>query len=727
MREILPSSIWKPACIKANRIEFEIKEELSKIKVQGKTLRIDEGNQIIYNQKELDVQSFMLYDNERYIRIDGIASEKEDSYLSVSLAQIRLGAINDFYEIPIKPDGKINADMRIYSAFGNPIVQAQSRIDSFSLDNYQYGSIFSKANWKKSIGNVKLETKLVNESDTTLLLFGNYQVDDTISPLSLKLFTQEGFPLDYIYPFVKTQLYGIEGNVKLEQFNINGSLKDLKVAGIGHFEKAGFGVDYFQTEYTFDGAINFDNDKITFPRITLYDKNRNHADFRGVIRHRGLREFDFNLQLDKVQNFLVMNTQKKHNSLFYGEMFMKDGLADITGDLNNLKVQAITSAGPNSHLRLPITYEDNLGRPDFITFVGDELGGGGKVKTGLQGFELNLTAIATEDLQIDLIFDEKVGDIMKGKGEGVITMKVNEDGEFTMFGDYEVKQGEYLFTAQNILNKKFEVRPGGTINWTGDPFRAEMDLEAIYPLNADIKDLIQEEHSVRVPVNVLMHLKGLLLEPEIGLAIELPNLNQQNVSQVASLIKNIQYDEQELNKQVFSLMVFKRFAPTGGFLTGGIASSGVTSSVSELLSNQLNYWLSQVMSDKVSVNVNTSNFQDVNLLVSAKLFNDRVTVERNGSLVGLDASLALGNISLIIKLLPSLKQEENGDDRSRELVLEVFNRETVNITQQENTNKAGIGLFFKKDFDSLKDLFSKPNKPSKPKKKKVQDKKEVGN
>ncbi|MEZ4851930.1 MAG: hypothetical protein R3B93_25655 [Bacteroidia bacterium] len=47
-----------------------------------------------------------------------------------------------------------------------------------------------------------------------------------------------------------------------------------------------------------------------------------------------------------------------------------------------------------------------------------------------------------------------------------------------------------------------------------------------------------------------MHLTGLLLEPEIGLMIELPNINQQNVSQVASYIKNIQYDEQELNKQV---------------------------------------------------------------------------------------------------------------------------------------------------------------------------------
>ncbi|MCB0838705.1 MAG: translocation/assembly module TamB domain-containing protein, partial [Bacteroidetes bacterium] len=709
-----------------SKIEFAIDDSVSKIKVQGETLTVTENNSIIYNQKELDIRNFQLYDDLRYIRIDGVASENPSSKLTVNIGQIRLGIISDFLSLPLQPTGKLNANIYVHEILGNARLEVEnSRIDDFALDEYHYGDISFQGKWEKEIGSISMNASLADTIfyspdsfviDNTLFLSGSYQVNDTVSPLFMQIFShgEKGFPLDYIYPFVKTQLYGIGGFVKLESFNVSGNFQDLNVSGVGNFEDAGFGVDYFQTEYVFDGAIKFNNDQIVFPRITLYDKYQNHADFHGLIRHRGMREFDFNLQLDKVQNFLIMNTRKEHNSLFYGEMYIKEGIADITGDLSKLKVQAIASAGPRSHLRLPVNYEDDLGRPDFISFVDHNLNKKekGTVETGLQGFELNLTAIATEDLQIDLIFDEKVGDIMKGKGDGVITLKVTQDGEFTMFGEYEVKQGEYLFTAQNILNKKFEVKPGGTINWTGDPFGAVLDLEAIYPLNADIKDLIQEDYSVRVPVNVLMHLTGLLLEPEIGLAIELPNINQQNVSQVASYIKNIQYDEQELNKQVFSLMVFKRFAPTGGFLGDGIASagSGVTSSVSELLSNQLNYWLSQVMSDKISVNVNTTNFQDVNLLVSAKLFNDRVTVERDGSLVGTNSSLALGNISLIIKLLPSVAQEENGDDRSRELVLEVFNRETVNISQQNSTNKAGIGLFFKKDFDKLKDLFSKPVK-----------------
>ncbi|MDX2247654.1 MAG: translocation/assembly module TamB domain-containing protein [Bacteroidia bacterium] len=686
------------------KIEASIDPDSSRLVFRGEKLQFNDGHLFVYDQKSLDIRNLMLEDENSYLRLDGLISSDEKSTLKLYLAQLGIDVINDFFPLPYSPTGKINADVELRHILADPEFAGRFKIEEFQMDGFDYGEIFIHSDWKQSVGDLNLRASLLGETDTTLTLLGKYSLTDSVAPIDMNLITQNGFPLDYIYPFVKTQLFGIKGNVELEEFTIKGDFKNLKVNGIGHFEDAGFGVEYFQTRYSFDGKIYFDNDRITFPRITLYDPERNHADFHGVIRHRGLREFDFDLQLDQVKNFLIMNTQKKDNDLFYGTMYIKNGIADITGDLEKLTIQAIASSGPKSRLRIPITYEDDLGKPEFVHFTTDKLYEQGKIKTGLQGFELNLTAIATEDIQIDLIFDEKVGDIMQGRGEGVINLKITEDGEFTMFGDYEVKRGEYLFTAQNVFNKKFQVKPGGMIKWTGDPFGAELNIDAIYALNADIKDLIQEDRSIRVPVQVLMHLQGLLLQPEIQLSINLPNLSEQGISQIASYLKNIEYDEQELNKQVFSLMVFNRFAPTGGLLAESGASTGVTTSVSELLSNQLNYWLSQVMSDKVSVNVNTTNFQDVNLLVSAKLFKDRVTLERDGTLVGSDSNFALGNISLIIKLLPKMSEDGLASTKSTELVLEVFNRESLDLRQQNNTNKAGIGIFFKKDFDKLSEL-----------------------
>jgi len=294
-----------------------------------------------------------------------------------------------------------------------------------------------------------------------------------------------------------------------------------------------------------------------------------------------------------------------------------------------------------------------------------------------------------------------------------------------MFGRYEVTRGDYLFTSQNIINKKFEVVPGGTITWTGDPYDAQLDLYARYPVMADIRDLVGSERPIRVPTNVLMHMQGSLERPEISLSIEINNLNESYANQVVSYVRQIQSGEQaqELNKQVFSLMAFGRFSPPGfsnqSASTGALAA-GVTTSISELLSNQFNYWLSQVTGNKLNVNVSAADLQDINLLISAKLFNDRVTIERDGSIPGTNfdsgidgqreasanqLSDLIGNISLIIRLLPN----ENTTDEVNpsELVLEVFNRNALTQTTLGNnmaSTQTGLGLFYKKDFDRLQDL-----------------------
>ncbi|MEL6652102.1 MAG: translocation/assembly module TamB domain-containing protein, partial [Bacteroidota bacterium] len=376
----------------------------------------------------------------------------------------------------------------------------------------------------------------------------------------------------------------------------------------------------------------------------------------------------------------------------------------------NLVVTAFATSGAGSSLKIPISDYNEFQRPDYVRFKGDEDLEANKNQTGLTGFELNLTTVVTDDIEIEMIFDERVGDIMRGRGSGTLTMEINTDGEFNMYGDYEISDGDYLFTAQSVVNKKFNVKPGGRLSWSGDPYSAEMDIDAVYPVSADIQDIIQSSQSQRIPVNVLMHLEGDLMQPEIGLSIELPNLSNQNASQLVSYLRTIQYDEQELNKQVFSLMVFRRFAPIGGF-GDNLATAGISSSVSELISNQFNYWLSQATSDKLSVNVGSNNFQDVSLLVSYKLFNDRVTIERDGTLIGgtENANLSVGNLRVIIRLLPKPESAEAATQNS-ELVVEVFRREALESNPTsllKSTSQTGIGLFYKKDFDSLGELLSR--------------------
>ena len=47
-------------------------------------------------------------------------------------------------------------------------------------------------------------------------------------------------------------------------------------------------------------------------------------------------------------------------------------------------------------------------------------------------------------------------------------MSINTNGNFNMYGDYEITNGDYLFTLQNIINKK-DLRFSGEVRskWAG--------------------------------------------------------------------------------------------------------------------------------------------------------------------------------------------------------------------------------------------------------------------
>ena len=677
---------------------------------QGDSLRVREWNTVTYFSAadRWLFEDFVLSGKRGILDVRGEISPDPTSLLEADLKNFDLKHLEVLYPAKYPPRGMAQLSLSLEELLGEGKIGLEGNIEEFALNGYRYGTVNMEGNANLKQGKMDGWADLRDAGKQMITLVGIYEKEKADNPFYMSVETETSFPLEYVSPFVEGQLYGLSGQVALESFTIEGKLDSLQVNGTGQFEKARVGIDYFQSDYRFDARITFDNNRIIFPRITLFDKYNHTADLHGNIYHKGLQEFEFDLQMDEIKDFLLIDTQAENNDLYYGKLYLKNGIASITGNLEQLDVQAYVMSGSGTQLKIPISYDETLETPDYIRFVGGDGPGpeSPQVETGLKGFELNLSVQATPDAVVELIFDEKVGDIIRMQGNGTINFKVNEVGDFSMLGTYEIEQGDYLFTARNVLNKKFQVKSGGTISWSGDPYEGQVDLDAFYPLYADIRDLIQAEETRRIATNVLMNMKGSLLQPEIELSIEIPSLREQEALSIASLLRTIQYDEQELNKQVFSLMVFNRFAPVGGFLDENVANTGVTTSISELLSNQLNYWLSQALSDKVNVNVGTTNFQDVNLLISARLFDDRVRIERDGILIGQgNSGLEVGNIRIIIRLI----RPEAGTGRRGELVLEVFNRESLELTQQFSVQR-GMGIFYKRNFDSLKELLQKSNK-----------------
>ncbi len=279
-----------------------------------------------------------------------------------------------------------------------------------------------------------------------------------------------------------------------------------------------------------------------------------------------------------------------------------------------------------------------------------------------------------------------------------------------MFGDYVVESGDYLFTLENIINKKFDLEKGGTIKWSGIPYRADINLSAIYKARASVKPFLSEADSTsavyktRYPVDLKLLMTNDLLSPEINFEIALPTVDASTRQQVMSYINT----ESEKNRQVFSLLVLNSFVTPSQLSnngTGASVGSAAGANTSELISNQLSNMLSSISND-FDVGVNYRPGDEISkdqlaVALSTQLFNDKLTIDGN---VGKNTNSATQNTNNIVgEVNVDYKLTDDG-----KLRVKAFNRASDNnLTYSTNPYTQGVGVFYREEFNTVGELLSR--------------------
>jgi hypothetical protein len=428
----------------------------------------------------------------------------------------------------------------------------------------------------------------------------------------------------------------------------------------------------------------------------------------GTILHKGLKDWNYNVW-GTMDRMLVMNTTIKDNGLYYGKAYGTGDL-ELSGAEGRMEivVDARTAAGTDIHF--PIGGSTEVSPIGFVRFASsDTLGGEGPV-VDLSGITLDLKVQVTPDARFELIFDPTVGDILSGSGRGNMEMSVSQSGDFSMRGQVEVSDGEYLFTLRNVINKRFQIQPGGRIVWYGDPFDAQLDLAAMYRVRAPLYDIMFEKNEAyrkRVPVDVVMYLRDKLLNPEIQFNINLPSVDESIRTQVNSVLTT----EQEMNRQVFALIVLNRFVQPPAYNTGqgspgaGGALAGTTTS--ELLSNQVSNWLSRLSNDfDLGVNYRPGDNitqDELALALSTQLFDERLLLSTNvgvqyGAQATNSGNTVLGDFQLEYLL--------TNDGKLRMKAFSVSNDRNLARTDQALTTQ-GAGVAYREEFDDWDEFWQK--------------------
>jgi len=674
----------------------------SKFYLADKLWKINDGSVIHTNNQTFSFKDFSLKSNNEIIYLSG----GYDDYLKVyfDFSNFDISLLNFFR----KPDasqfsGTLDGTMW-YSSKLRPL-GAYMKIKDISMNNVLLGEMVINAQSNDIRSSIILDSYIKPfDSHKTLNLNGTFALDGS-SNIDM-IIDFNGFNPNFLDPLLtsiskpkgkiygKTRFYGPHDNYFIDGFVTLDSLS--------------FKIPYLNTVYNLDKEYNifFERDFIFLDTISFFDSKYNtSASFFGNTKHyNAFRNvyYDFNIQSDSMY---CLNTNLSNNILYYGDVFAAGNII-ISGNPNGVffDINAISKKG--TKFNIPLSYFSDIEENKFIRFIDDKDDDSFNNQQAIENdysFIMDFDLEITPDAQVRLIYDENIGDVIEGSGFGNLNLKIGEDGFFNIFGDVIIDEGKYLFTMQNIVNKNFKIENGGSLYWDGDPYNADVNFYANYEANTSLNLLDNDyNYNTKLPVICRMHMTEKLLSPQVDFIIDIPNATDVARAKLAQLTDS----QQKLLQQFAFLLVSNSFLVEESgedYLNNSLTVTGT-----ELISNQLSNWLSQTTDDFdlgfkwIPGSSDSLTTDQVEIAFSQKFLNDRLTINGNASNANTPEAQAVTSIVGEVDIQYDL-------DQSGKIKLTVFNRADAYdpLYGDEFRYEQGLGLFYKKEFNKLFDLFRK--------------------
>lgn len=439
--------------------------------------------------------------------------------------------------------------------------------------------------------------------------------------------------------------------------------------------------------------------------------------------------------------FVLLNTTARDNTDFYGNI-VGDAEMSLNGFVTDMKLDITGEPTDSSHIYLPTGETAETGSLDYIEFA--KLGH--QMKSDLSSHEnsnikVNMVITANPYAKIDVILDETTGDVIRAQGSGKLSITAGTQDPLTIRGRYDIEEGEYTFNFQTFLKTPFTLQRG-SIEWQGDPYLANLDIDAIYKAaNVDLSNIPTSTGKLATTkgdVDIIFKLRGTLKTPEPSFEFQFPFDNPLKSDPIAiEYLKTFQNDQDELNRQVTSLLLFNTFISSQqGLITSNSTGNFVTRTVGQLLSStltsSLNSWLKKLLntnSVNLYTNINTADFnfekgavtQEVqnvgNFGVKSKFLNNRLLVSVGGNVdYRLVQATANANSNFLFSPDVSFEYLISPDGRLRVIGFNRTDADIGDISGLTRRNRTGVQLSYRKEFGSFSEFFTEQKKktPKKP-------------
>ncbi|SHH10263.1 Family of unknown function [Flavobacterium micromati] len=657
-------------------------------------------NQIVFDKsfENFNIDNILLTHENQSIALAGIFKGSNVKDLKLNFKDVDLNQITPTNEKFIL-EGNINGEVSFKQ--NNAVFQptASIVIDKLNVNKTELGVLNFNIEGDQSLKKFKINSNLENKNVESFNADGSFEIvnKETILDLNVKLDQFNVATLNSLGGNVLSNIRGsISGNAM-----IAGNLKKPNINGRLFLDKAGITIPYLNVDYGLSDntIIDLTDERFLFRNNTLTDtKYATKGNLNGFIEHNNFTDWKLDLTINS-KRLLALDTKDSEDAAYYGTVFI-DGVATIKGPTNSLFIKVAAKSQKGTAVKIPINNAESVSDNIFLHFVTEKekynLANGIVDNTrNYNGLELEFDFDITPDAEVEVILDRNTGHGMRGKGFGSLLFKINTLGKFNMWGDFQAYEGTYNFKYGGLIDKKFEVKKGGSITWEGNPMKALLNLEAVYKTTANPAVLLENSSfNTKVPVEVVIGVRGDLTSPEPDFNIEFPT--------VTSVLKSeIQY---KLNDKDIRQTQALYLLSSGGFLSPeGVSQSDLSGSLFETASSILG-GIIQSDDDKFKVGLNfigadrrIGRETDGRFVatISSKI-NDRITI--NGKLGvpfgGINESAIVGDVEALFRV------NEDGT-----LNLRIFNKENdINYVGQGIGYTQGVGVSYEVDFDTFKEF-----------------------
>ncbi len=665
----------------------------------------DNKNKVIINRNldSISIREIVMNNSqEEQIRLRGELADSTYKDLELQFKIVSLNKITPSID-SLKLQGEVNGTLNILQKDDIYLPSSNLGIEDFSINDIRLGDLALGIVGNKDLTDFTVNCQITDAGQEKLSIVGNVfnRGEMPTADLSVSL---DNFDLEPFAPLGEDVLSHIRGEVS-GNATIEGPVNNPDFSGTLTLNDAGLGVPYLNVDYRFapNSRVNLHDQTFGFDNIQITDvAKKTKATLDGTISHSFFDNWVLDLNVDTHDDrLLILNTDFEEEVLYYGTGYL-NGKGRIFGPTKalNIKVEGETARGTS--LKIPLSDVASIGDYSFINFVeknGLDTINQSRILDEFQGLELTFDLDVTPDAEVEIVTDTETGSSLKGSGAGIILIRINTRGAFEMYGDFVVVEGQYNYKFGGVINKTFEVKPGGTIVWDREPLKATLNLEAVYSLNANPAPLLDNPgYTRRIPTEVVIKLTDELESPDIAFNIDFPGTNSIIQSELEYRLQDPTVEERN------ALFLLAQ----GSFVNNqtGINQQAVTGNLLQSASGILN----QVLGNNEKFNLGLSYEQGffdqstdfrtesrVGVTVSTQisdrlLFNGKVGVPVGGT----TETVVAGNFE--IQLLLNEEGTLSAKFFNRENEIQEFLADRLGYTQ-------GVGISYEVDFDSFRELF----------------------